>query len=97
MAITTQQRATLREYLSTAKAITWDTCHKIYVLMDDKQVELMRSYGYDEIITSEQQTPKKMSATISKWFADSCELRFVYAVETKPEANAGFYTIVAQR
>ena len=25
-----------------AKAIAWDTCHKIYVLMDDEQVQKMR-------------------------------------------------------
>jgi hypothetical protein len=31
----------LLEILPDIKAIAWDTCHKIYVLMDDKRVELM--------------------------------------------------------
>ena len=42
------------ERVSEAKAIAWDTCHKIYVLMDNEQVELMREYGYDPLITKEE-------------------------------------------
>ena len=42
----------VEDSLSYAKAIAWDTCHKIYVLMDDEQVALMRQYEYDPIITA---------------------------------------------
>jgi len=41
----------VKERVVDAKAIAWDTCHKIYVLMDDEQVELMRGYEYDPLIT----------------------------------------------
>lgn len=104
MTIRTEERAELRQYLASAKAIAWDNCHKIYVLMDNEQVALMRSYGYgdendpDSLITSEQLNPKKMSARISRWFNDSCGLRFVYAVSTNKEnPNNGFRAIVPQR
>lgn len=104
MSIKTAERAELREYLATAKAIAWDTCHKIYVLMDDEQVALMREYGYgdgnapDSLITSEEMTPKKMSATITKWFDSSCMLRFISAVRTTPsDPNEGFTEIIPQK
>lgn len=103
MRIKTAERALLREHLADARAIAWDTCHKIYVLMDDEEVALMRGYGYgdandpDSLITYDQMSPKKMSATISRWFAESCELRFISAVRTNNEnPNAGFVQIVPQ-
>jgi hypothetical protein len=102
MTIRTEERAELREYLATAAGIAWDTCHKIYVLMDSEQVEQMRVLGYgeeedpDSLITSSKQTPRQMSATISKWFRDSCSLRFIHAVATAPDGEE-FFGIVPQR
>jgi hypothetical protein len=66
--------------LSTAKAITWDTCHKIYVLMDDKEVETMVEYGYEPIIRSNESTPNEMLSTLMCWYNESCALRFINAV-----------------
>ena len=66
--------------LSTAKAITWDTCHKIYVLMDDKEVEQMVEWGYDPIIRSNETTHKEMLSTLMRWYDKSCGLRFINAV-----------------
>jgi hypothetical protein len=87
----------LDEYTQNAKAIAFDTCHKIYVLMDDEQVALMREYGYDPLITSEQMTPGEMSDQVLEWFEDSCGLRFINAVSTNPSnPNDGFVDIVAQ-
>ena len=91
--------------LPHAKAIAWDTCHKIYVLMDDQQVEKMREYGYgdendpDSLITSEQMTKQEMLDTIQKWYNSSCSLRFINAVSTVPEGtdpNEGFEVIIGQ-
>ena len=48
----------VRERLVDAKAIAWDDCHKIYLLMDDEQVALMREYRYDTLITKEEKTPE---------------------------------------
>lgn len=87
----------VEEYLDDAKAIAWDTCHKIYVLMDDEQVELMRKYEYDQIITADEMSSIEMLGTIKKWFDESCSLRFVSAVETNnDDPNAGFITLIGQ-
>ena len=93
----------VEEYLDDAKAIAWDTCHKIYLLMDDEQVVAMRGYGYgdendpDSLITKEQMNADQMLTTIKKWFEDSCGLRFVNAVETNLiDPNAGFTTLIEQ-
>jgi hypothetical protein len=90
-------------YTATAKAIAYDTCHKIYVLMDDEQVELMRSYGYgnendpDCLITSDQMTPSQMSDRVALWFEGSCGLRFINAVHSdKSVGYEGFVDIVSQ-
>ena len=85
------------ERVSEAKAIAWDTCHKIYVLMDNEQVELMREYGYDPLITKEEMKPEEMLSTLEKWYEDSCGLRFIEAVSTNHiDPNAGFESLVEQ-
>jgi len=83
--------------VDNAKGIAFDTCHKIYVLLDDEQVQQMREYEYDLIHTSEEMTPSQMLATLKEWFEKSCSLRFIEAVETNHEdANAGFTTLIEQ-
>lgn len=85
------------EYLQDAKGIAWDTCHKIYVLMDDAQVEQMRTYNYDPLITSDEQTPSQMLETIKDWYDRSCGLKFVEAVETVDgDPNDGFTSLIPQ-
>lgn len=87
----------VKERVVDAKAIAWDTCHKIYLLMDDEQVELMRGYGYDPLITSDQMSPEEMFETLQNWFDDSCGLRFIQAVTTHPvDPNEGFETLIGQ-
>ena len=87
----------IRERVSEAKAIAWDTCHKIYVLMDDEQVNVMRGYGYDPLITKDEMTAEKMVKTLQDWFDASCGLRFISAVTTIPQnPNAGFESLVDQ-
>jgi hypothetical protein len=87
------------EFTDEAKGIAFDTCHKIYVLMDDEQVELMRSYGYgdsndpDSLLTSSQLTSKQMSDKVVEWFLDSCGLRFISAVYSD---ERGFVDIISQ-
>jgi hypothetical protein len=83
--------------ISDAKAIAWDTCHKIYLLMDDEQVALMREYEYDPLITSEEMSEGEMFDTIKQWYEDSCYLRFVDAVSTvEGNPNEGFETLIGQ-
>lgn len=97
------ENSELEFYAADAKGIAWDTCHKIYLLMDDQQVALMREYGYgdendpDSLITSDQMTPEEMVAKVSEWFEDSCSLKFIQAVRTvEGDPNEGFEDIVGQ-
>ena len=82
----------VEDRVSDAKAIAWDTCHKIYLLMDNEQVELMRGYGYDPLITSEEADPYAMFEILKNWYDDSCGLKFIQAVSTE----TGFESLIEQ-
>ena len=83
--------------INNAKAIAWDTCHKIYILMDSEQVDLMKGYGYDPLITTDQMSADEMFLLIEDWYDSSCSLRFIDAVSTNHiNPNAGFETLVSQ-
>ncbi len=87
----------VEEVIDEARGIAFDTCHKIYVLMDDEQVALMREYEYDKIITSDEMSPREMLDTLKGWFEESCGLRFIEAVKTvEGDANEGFDTLIGQ-
>jgi len=97
------RESALSLYTANAKGIAFDTCHKIYVLMDDQQVALMRGYGYgdendpDSLITSDQMTPSQMEDKVAEWFEHSCGLRFIQAVSTNPDdPNEGYTDIISQ-
>ena len=85
--------------LETAEGIAWDTCHKIYVLMDNDQVELMRKYEYEKIHTYSDGmlSEGEMLGLIKEWYEDSCDLRFVQSVRTVPtDPNLGFEDLISQ-
>jgi hypothetical protein len=83
--------------VANCKGIAFDTCHKIYVLMDDEQVALMRKYEYEEIRTAEEMSPSEMLDTLRDWFEDSCGLRFIQGVTTNHEdPNLGFEDLIGQ-
>ena len=87
----------VEERVTEAKAIAFDTCHKIYLLMDNEQVDVMRGYGYDPLITNAEATPTQMLAILKEWFDNSCGLRFIEAVSTNHEnPNNGFETLIGQ-
>lgn len=87
----------VEDALADAKAIAWDVCHKIYVLMDDEQVEKMREYGYEALITKSEMNPYDMFETVKQWYEDSCALRFVQGVTTNHEnPNEGFEDLIPQ-
>lgn len=83
--------------IGSAEGIAWDTCHKIYLLMDREQVELMRGYGYDPLITADQMSADEMFEVVEDWYESSCSLRFIDAVSTNHiNPNAGFETLSPQ-
>jgi hypothetical protein len=87
------------EFTDEAKGIAFDTCHKIYILMDNEQVDLMREYGYgddndpDSLLTSYQLTAREMTNKVIEWFHGSCGLRFISAVYSD---ERGFVDVVSQ-
>lgn len=82
-------------FLEKAKGIAWDTCHKIYIMMDDQEVEKMRGYEYDPLITSDEMGVGEMLRTVLGWYNDSCGLRFIEATRTGDNETL-FYSIVPQ-
>jgi hypothetical protein len=83
----------VREYTNEARGIAYDTCHKIYILMDDEQVEQMREYGYDPLITADQLDPAEMATVLMTWYKQSCGLKFINAVYSD---ERGFVDVIAQ-
>lgn len=96
--------ATMTEYwdkvdatLHDAKGIAFDTCHKIYVLMDDEQMAQMKEYDYDPLISADTMTHDEMLDTLMGWYENSCMLRFIHAVHTNhDDPNAGFIDLIPQ-
>ncbi len=87
----------VEDTLENARGIGWDTCHKIYVLMDDEQMALMKEYEYDPLISADEMSQGEMLETIQDWYEKSCGLRFVEAVTTNPaDPNEGFVTLIGQ-
>lgn len=85
------------EKMEDAKGIAFDTCHKIYVLMDDEQIAKMREYEYDPLYTKDEMSAGEMYETIKHWYAESCPLKFVEAVSTVDgDPNEGFETLIEQ-
>jgi hypothetical protein len=82
--------------LRYADSIAFDTCHKIYILMDSEQTEKMKGYGYDPLVSNREASPEQMLELIQKWWDDSCALRFIEAVKTKPDGEHEWITIVGQ-
>ena len=67
----------VRDALPDAEGICWDGCHKIYILMDEGEVEAMRECGYEVLnVTDDSLT------TLQEWYDRSCFLKFVYAIRT---------------
>ena len=85
----------VRSFTDLADSIAWDTCHKIYILMDKSQTDQMRGYGYEALHTSTEMSSKEMADTIQKWFEQSCSLRFISAVASSSEGDK-FSDIVSQ-
>ena len=80
-----------------AKGIAFDGCHKIYILKDEAQVQLMREYEYELLFTDQELSEQEMYDTVRAWYEDSCMLRFIEAVSTvEGDPNEGFEVLIAQ-
>ena len=91
----------VRGELDTAKGISFDGCHKIYVLMDDKQVQQSAEWGYGEdgsfLVTD--LNADEMLTVVKGWYEGSCGLKFVQSVTTVEDGedpNKGFESLISQ-
>ena len=88
--------------LVDAKAVAWDGCHKIYVLMDDGAAQTQIDYGYREnnveggsrmFFLTELDKPLE---TLTEWWEDSCGLRFITAISTDTTSDDHYTDLISQ-
>jgi hypothetical protein len=83
--------------LQDARGIAFDTCHKIYILMDEAQVQQMELYGYDPLITKDRMGSAEMLTMLRAWYDTSCGLRFINSVRTvSGNPNDGYDALIPQ-
>lgn len=83
----------VEDVLDDAHLIAWDTCHKIYVAIDEIEAEWFRA-NYDDTFTG---TPEEMLATLQRWYDASCALKFIQSVgHNAADPNAGFVNLIEQ-
>ena len=84
----------VRVALDDAVGITWDGCHKIYLIMDLGQHAEFMSYGYEPIGVDD---PDDALDILGRWWDQSCFLRFVTAVSTNTDdPNLGYHDLIPQ-
>lgn len=67
----------VEDSLYHAKGITFDTCHKIYLIMSDEQMSQMKEYGYSIWKVESEATALDI---LENWYSNSCSLRFIESV-----------------
>lgn len=95
MAATKEQWDIIRSVLNGTTAITFDGCHKIYLVLDEEQREQMVGWGYDMI---DVEDADEALETLQDWYEDSsCGLHFIQSVRTVPgDPNKGFVNLIPQ-
>ena len=86
--------ADVQEAVRNATAITWDTCHKVYVLMDEASRDEMIGYDYDPMVEVGDDHEGAMNL-LRLWWEESCPLRFIDRIEGGV-TNAGITTLIPQ-
>ncbi|TCJ23783.1 hypothetical protein E0W80_09490 [Microbacterium sp. PI-1] len=84
--------------LAESAGICWDGSHKIYVLMDDAEVERMREYGFGnrgtELISLEDDTVD-FGDRVREWFEASGDLRFISG-SSSADGPREIFTLIPQ-
>jgi hypothetical protein len=71
-------RSIVAEATDHAKLVAWDTCHKIYIAMDDAEARWYIDNEWQCFIGS----PEAMLDQVCEWYESSCGLQFVDATST---------------
>ena len=74
---TETQTQRVASYLENCAGITWDECHKIYIIMDEEEVKRMEGFEYQVIKLDSKRERMRL---IKKWYKESCSLRFVQVI-----------------
>jgi hypothetical protein len=83
----------VEDALSDAHLIAWDTCHKIYVALDETEAWWFRA-NYDNIVEGPADV---LLTTLREWYDESCGLRFIQGVRRDAvNPNAGFVDLIPQ-
>jgi hypothetical protein len=83
----------VEEAVKDARLIAWDTCHKIFLAMDEQEADWFRESHY-ETATG---TPDELLAILRKWYEASCPLRFIFSVtRNEQDPNAEYILLIPQ-
>ncbi len=89
----------VEDAIGSAILVAFDGCHKIYLAMDETEANWFRE-NYNGVHCDDRTfegTPDEMLTTVKEWYAESCPLRFVYAVQHNAEnPNDGFTSLIGQ-
>jgi len=81
--------------LKKADAITTDYCHKIYILIGEKEIQEMKKYDY-EITYLKNLSIKESTQIVRNWYDNSCPLRLVDTIEMLENGEEVFTTVIGQ-
>lgn len=77
------------EALTASKGVQYDGCHKIYLIMDDAELDRTLNEGV--------KIHQPDFNTLYSWFDDApCGLQFITAVSTAADPNDGFVSLIPQ-
>lgn len=84
----------VEDALGETHLIAWDTCHKIYLALDEHEADWFRKHGGYELVTG---TPDELLATLHRWYDASCPLRFINSVvHVESDPNSGYTALIPQ-
>ena len=86
----------LEDIINECHSVAWEGCHKIYILMDTYQTELVNSYDYEYVVKMSESNPYDLFELVREWYEKSCYLKFIDVVYTESNGQSEFYPLVAQ-
>ena len=104
MTMSLRHRTAVGTAVLSARAVSWDGCHKIYVMTDDHQaqeaLDAMSPEGLAQgrfLPVDPQDAGSRAEARrrVAEWYEASCPLRFVSCVGTADEGEV-FTDVVPQ-
>lgn len=97
---------TIGERLKTARAIMFDGCHKIYLIMDNESLERLYELHYlaptaleEDLKENPEAAREHMLGLLQEWYRNACGLRLISAISSVPEGadpNEGFERLIRQ-